>query len=179
MSFPAVRILYGSQWLESVPLARVLCIVAAVEVAYLLAKEVLIANGDVRAGNHLQAAQQGARVVGLLAVVPFGLPGACWGLLVGALAGSYWAHRVLARRIGLTLRDLTSVCWPAVVIALVSCAPAALWATFGTIDEQNFMAVFAAAGCLCTALWLASVRALGHPFWSEIMQLRARLLPRT
>ncbi len=56
MAFSAVRIIYGTQWHASVPLARVLCVVAAVEVAYLLATEVLIANGDVRAAHHLQFA---------------------------------------------------------------------------------------------------------------------------
>ena len=58
MAYPAIRILYGLQWLASVPLASILCMVAAIEVTYALAKEVLIANGDVRAANHLQAIQQ-------------------------------------------------------------------------------------------------------------------------
>jgi hypothetical protein len=101
-----IRILYGTQWTASVPLARILCVAAAVEIAYFLSKEVLIARGDVRVGNHLQAALQCARILGLFAAIPFGLVGACWGLLAAAVGGAIWSHRVLAARIGLTLRQV-------------------------------------------------------------------------
>jgi O-antigen/teichoic acid export membrane protein len=174
MAFPAIRILYGTQWIDSVPLAQILCLVAVIEVAYFLAKEVLIANGDVKIANYLQAVQQCLRVVGLLAVIPFGLAGACWGLLAAALAGSTWSHRVLAQRIGLTLRELIVACLPSVKITAISTTPALLWAALGTIDERNFLIVFIAAGLVTLCLWLGALRLLGHPLWKELINLRSR-----
>ena len=174
MAFPAIRILYGTQWIASVPLARVLCIVAVVEVAYFLTKEVLIAKGDVKIANYLQAALQCVRVVGLLAVIPFGLIGACWGLLAAAFAGSIWSHRVLAARIGLTLRQLVRACLPSVKITLISTAPALLWAGLGDIDEHNYLVIFVAAGLVSLLLWLGALRLIGHPLWTELLSLRSR-----
>ena len=174
MAFPAIRILYGSQWLDSVPLARVLCLVAAVEVAYFLTKEVLIARGDVKVANFLQAALQCIRVVGLVAVFPFGLIGACWGLLAAALIGGIWSHHVLATRIGLTFRQIVHACSPSLKIAAICTGPAILWAAVGKIDEQNFLASFVAFGILTLLLWLLALRLLGHPLWTELKALRSR-----
>lgn len=178
MAYPAIRILYGLQWLPSIPLARVLCMVAASEVAYILAKEVLIANGDVHVANRLQAVQQCARVIGLLAAIPFDLIGACWGLLAAGFAGSVWAHRVLAFRIGLTLRQVVQTCAPSVKITLISTAPAVLWAFVGDIGEQNYAVVLVAVGIGGLLLWVVTLRYLDHPIWAEIQKIRSRLLPR-
>lgn len=174
MAFPAIRIIYGSQWIDSVPLARILCIVAAVEVAYFLTKEVLIAKGEVKVANYLQAALQCVRIVGLFAAIPFGLIGACWGLLAAAVVGSIWSHRVLATRIGLTLRQLVHACSPSLAITAISTAPAALWACLGEIDENNYLITFFAAGLGSLLLWLGAIRLLGHPLWTELRNLRSR-----
>jgi len=178
MAYPAIRILYGLQWIPSVELARVLCMVAAVEVAYVLAKEVLIANGDVRTANHLQAVQQCARIVGLLAVIPFGLIGGCWGLLAATIFGSVWAHKVLASRIGLTLRQLVHTCAPSLTITVFSTAPAVLWVSASTIDEGNFGIAIASAGIGGLLLWLGAIWYLEHPLWMELRKLRLHFLRR-
>jgi O-antigen/teichoic acid export membrane protein len=171
MAVPAIRILYGTQWLESIPLARVLCAVAAVEVVYLLAKDVLIANGEVRAANYLQAAVQCARVVGLLAAIPFGLMGACWGLFGAALFGAACSHRVLHAKIGLTVGDVARASRPNLLLALAGAAPAVAWAAFGTIDEHNFFVTFVVAGAIAGAAWLGCIALMGHPLWQEIRRL--------
>jgi O-antigen/teichoic acid export membrane protein len=174
MAFPTIRILYGSQWIASVPLAQILCVVAAVEVTYFLAKEVLIAQGDARLGNYLQVVSQVARIVGLLAAVPFGLPGACWGLLAAAFVGGICSHKMLGARIGLTLPQLVHTCKHSFLITLISTAPALLWAIFGPVDEHNYPYVMAAASTSFGLLWLGSLRFFRHPLWKELGNLRAR-----
>jgi O-antigen/teichoic acid export membrane protein len=174
MAFPAIRILYGSQWISSVPLAQILCVAAALEVAYILTKEVLIAQGDVRVANYLQAALQCLRVVGILAVIPFGLIGACWGLLAAALLGGIWSHRVLAKRISLTFRQLFDACASSMLITAISTAPAMLWVGLYAIDEQNYFVTFIAAGLGTFLLWLGSLRVLRHPLWTEFRNLWLR-----
>ena len=172
MALPAIRILYGPQWSESVPLARILCAAAAVELTYLLAKEALIARGDVRAANRLQAVLQTVRIASVLAALPFGLEGVCWGLLVAALAGAAWTHRVLRRCMGLTAREVARACAPSVAIALVSAAPALLWALLGRIDEDNYVMVAAGASASFAVLWLLCVHLFRHPLRAELRRWR-------
>jgi O-antigen/teichoic acid export membrane protein len=178
MAFPAIRILYGLQWIASVPLAQVLCIVAAIEVAYFLSKEVLIAKGDVKTANYLQAVLQCIRIVGILAVIPFGLLGACWGLVAAAIAGSIWSHHVLSVKIGLTFRQVMRACTPSLKIALFSTAPTYIWIALGETGEHNFLAVFVVLGVIAVTLWLAALRLLGHPLWKELLKVGQRLLKR-
>jgi len=172
MAFPAIRILYGSQWIASVPLAQILCVVAAVEITYFPAKEVLIARGDARLGNFLQVISQIARITGLLAGVFFGLLGACWGLLAAGLVGAICSHKMLLARIGLTLPQVVHACRPSFLIALISTAPTFLWATFGSVDEHNYLYVMAAASASFGLLWLASIRFFRHALWGELRNLR-------
>jgi O-antigen/teichoic acid export membrane protein len=174
MAYPAIRILYGPQWLASVPLARILCGAAAVSVVYLLATEVLIARGDAAIANYVQAVTQVARIAGIVFVVPFGLDGACWGLFGAAFFGAFAAQRALRLRIGLTLAKTAAACAPSAIVALVSAAPAVLYALFGVIDERNFAYVAVGLGVTFGILWLVSVRLVGHPLWNEICAFVAR-----
>ncbi len=178
MAYPVIRILYGLQWLESVAMAQILCIVAAVEVLYLLAKEVLIARGDAKTGNYLQVVSQCARMIGLLAVIPFGLAGACWGLLGAALVGAVCAHNALHARIGLTPAQVFKTCRTSFMITLVSTTPAVLWAVFGPIDESSYVYVLAVCTATCGTLWLMSLKLLAHPLWAELQSLGARMRAR-
>jgi O-antigen/teichoic acid export membrane protein len=174
MAYPTVRILYGPQWIPSVHLARILCAVAAVGVTYLLATEVLIARGDAATGNYLQVVLQCARIAGILAVIPFGLEGACWGLLLASFAGFVISHRILKERIGLTLGQMADACKPSATVTLLSTAPTALWAAFGQTQEQNYLYVMAIATASFGILWLVALRFLEHPLWVEVRNLGTR-----
>jgi len=174
MAQPAIRILYGPQWMASVPLARILCAAAALAVTYLLATEVLIARGENAVANSLQAVTQAARVVGVLAGIPFGLEGACVGLVAASLVGTYVSYRALDARIGLTLARTASACLPSLLIALVSAAPAIAIASLVRIDEANYAYVMAFAVASFAVLWLAALRFTGHALWTEFRSLGAR-----
>jgi O-antigen/teichoic acid export membrane protein len=174
-AFPTIRILYGTQWIESVPLAQILCVAAAIEVTYFLAKEVLIAQGDARSANYLQVVSQIARIIGLLAAIPFGLPGACWGLLAAAVVGGYLSHRMLFAGIGLTLSQLLRTCRISFIVTLICTAPAFLWAGLGTVGEHNYLVVMVLTGGAFCVLWLASLRFFHHPLWREMHNFLLRL----
>eukprot|EP00825_Cyclidium_porcatum_P050562 TRINITY_DN9059_c0_g1_i2.p1 TRINITY_DN9059_c0_g1~~TRINITY_DN9059_c0_g1_i2.p1 ORF type:complete len:147 (-),score=19.68 TRINITY_DN9059_c0_g1_i2:6-446(-) len=65
-AFAAIRLFYGPQWIEAVPLAQILCLVGAVELIHYLSKEALIAAEDVKRSNLLQMGIQGSRILGCL-----------------------------------------------------------------------------------------------------------------
>ncbi len=115
-AYPAIRLMYGDQWLQAVPLAQILCAAAAVELLYSQSKEAMLSVGNAKDSNLLQMLVQAARIVGLLAVVPFGLAGACWGLLAASVVGAAAAQVFLTRTIGLGAREVAKAVLPSLVV---------------------------------------------------------------
>jgi O-antigen/teichoic acid export membrane protein len=173
-SFSVIRLMYGLQWLEAVPLARLLCAVAAVELVYVASKECLLAKGLAKESHVLQVLTQLLRVVGLMAVFPWGLAGACWGLLAAGLLGAVVSHVFLARHVDIQVLDVARAVWPSAKVCAIALAPLALWALCMPIDESNYLGVVVIAGALSTVLWLASLRWVGHPLWPEVVRLAPR-----
>lgn len=167
-AFPAVRILYGVQWLDAVPLARILCAVAAVELIYYPAKEALLSQGRAKESNSLQMVMQALRVLGLFAAIPFGLQGACWGLMAATLLGAFASHRFLGTAMGLGWRDTLAAAWPSLRVAGLAVAPFALWAWLVPIDENNYLRSVVGGGMLTGLLWIVAMRSLRHPLWPEV-----------
>ena len=175
MAYPAVRIFYGPQWTESVYLAQILCIAVSLSIVYHLTTESLIARGEVENSNYLQMKVQGSRVVGLLAVIPFGLQGACWGLVMASVAGAYFCHQSLKRAIALTFGEVLSVCIPTLRITLIAAAPVALLTYFVPPSEDNYLRVGVGGGLLLMVFWVAAVKTAGHPIWNELSRITAGL----
>jgi O-antigen/teichoic acid export membrane protein len=178
-AYAVIRLMYGAQWLAAVPLAQVLCAAAAIELVYYPAKEALLSVGKVRESNQLQIGVQLLRVLGLLACVPFGLPGAAWGLLVAAALGGALSHHFLARHVGLRLGAVLGALRASVPVTLLSIVPFAAWAVLAPIGESNFVLLGIGGGLLCAACWLPALRLAAHPLWPEVARmlsaLRARL----
>lgn len=176
MSYSAVRIIYGNQWLASVPLTKILCLVGAIELVHYLSKEALISVQEVKRSNGLQLCVQALRIAGLFAVLPFGLQGACYGLLAASIASFFLAQRHLNATVGLTLRQVFRACSTSATTTLLSAGPIAVLALFLNVDETNFLRLGAGAACLFLPLWLLSLRHFKHPLWTEISGLATKLI---
>lgn len=170
-AFAAIRLMYGNQWLAAVPLAQILCAVAAVELLYYPSKEALLSMGLARESARLQISTQTLRAAGLLAVVPWGLQGACWGLLAGSIAGAAHSQWELSRHCGLTLRHMLSAASPSLIAAASTAAPLVLWLIWSPIHEANYLLATVFAVLACPPAWLAGLRAVRHPLWPELCRL--------
>jgi O-antigen/teichoic acid export membrane protein len=174
-AFPAVRVVYGDQWAASVPLARILCVAGAVELAHYLAKDALLAHGEVRLAARLQLLLQLAQVLGLAAVIPFGVTGACWGLLASSLLGvclSQWHMRSGTQfRVG----QFWEACHRSLLVTALALAPMA--AIFISIQatEANYMRYLLLGGSITFVCWLLALRGTGHPLWAELQRATAPL----
>ena len=177
-AYSAVRIIYGSQWMLSVPLAQIICMVGAVELVHSLSKEALIAAGRIDRSNLLQALVQGSRVIGLLAVIPFGLKGAAWGLLGAAVVGCVLSQWMLSRVIGLRAADLAAACLPSLLVTLVASAPLALWILVEGIGEYNYVRSALVATSTGLIGWFLAVRWLHPAMQAEVAAVTARLFGR-
>lgn len=178
-AFPAIRLMYGPQWTAAVPVAQVLCVVAAVELLFRFGNHALFSLGLARQANTLQFTVQGLRVAGLMAVIPYGLLGAAAGLAVAALLGAVVAQRTLAHHAGLRLPDVVRAAWPSLQLTGLAVLPFMAWVLWQPPAEENFVLLGAGGGLLTAVAWLVAARWLRHPVWPEVMRVatavRARL----
>jgi O-antigen/teichoic acid export membrane protein len=170
-SFAVVRLMYGAQWLDAVSLAKILCLAAAAEIVYVAGKEALLSQGLVRQSNSLQMGIQALRVIGLLAVIPWGLEGACWGLLAATLAGALLSHTYLARHIELTLAQVLRAVLPSAGVTALCMAPLLLWVLLSPPHEGNYLTSACVGGGLAIALWFVGLRITNHSLWPEVLRM--------
>ena len=175
-AFPAIRLVYGDQWLASVPLARVLCLAAAIELVHHLAKEAMVSSGHVKLGSRLQLFLQAAQILGLLLVIPFGLAGAAWGVLAASTLGlglSQWHMHAAAR---LSIAALWQSCRISLWVTLIALAPATTLAFTVQVGESNFARHLIVATLFTAPAWLLGLRLTHHPLWTELSYLAGQAL---
>ncbi|WP_395701265.1 oligosaccharide flippase family protein [Aquabacterium sp.] len=177
-AFPAIRIVYGDQWTAAVPLARVLCVAGAIELVHQLSKEALMVQGGVKLASRLQALQQAVQLIGLAAVIPFGLPGACWGLLASQLVGLVLAQWHMHVGTQWRLRQLWQACRESLVVSAAALAPMALLEALWPGTEANYLRQMLLGAACTIVVWLWVLRASGHPLWTEIDTVAAPALRR-
>lgn len=176
---PAIRLMYGEQWLAAVPLAQVLCAAAAVELLFAQTKDAMLSVGNAKDSNTLQILIQAARIVGLMAVVPFGLPGACWGLLLAALVGAALSLWFMHRTIELAPGRVARALWPSVAVSAVSLVPVLALSWWRPFTGWGGLVMAGVAGVLTSVAWVLALWRLKHPLWPEVVRIangaRARL----
>lgn len=177
-AYPAIRLMYGEQWLAAVPLAPILCLAGAVELAYFPAKEALLSLGKAKESNQLQLVTQSLRIAGLLLVLPYGLVGACWGLVAAALAGSACAHYSLHRNIGLRWSQVSRATLGSVIVSTFTAGPWLACLALQPFDESNYILAGLAGAVASAAAWLIALRSTNHPLWRELQAMRARAAAR-
>jgi len=177
-AYPAIRIVYGTQWLSVVTIAQVLCLAMAIDVVHVLSREALMARGEARRANALQIQLVAAQVIGLLVGVPLGLHGAAWGLVGAAAVGAGLSQWHLRRSIGLSLGDVIGSVRGSAALTLLTAVPLAAVAWWVPAGEANFL-VWAAGGATFTlAAWLAGMRLLRLRLWDEVRVVGKRLAER-
>ena len=174
-SYALIRIVYGIQWLDAVPLARILCLACAVELSFVLSREALLAGGDARRASVLQLQIAVMQVAGLALVIPYGLIGASWGLTAAAVGGLFVSQRHLHQAIGLELRPVLRACAPSALLALWTVGPLAGAALLVPIEESNFVVWAFAGSVACASLWLVGLRLIKHPLWVEVENLATKV----
>ena len=175
-SYSVVRIVYGIQWLDAVPLARIICLACAAELLFFLSREALLACGAAGRASVLQFQILAFEVLGLFLVVPYGLQGASWGLVVAAAGGLTAAHLHLRRTFGLQFGAILEAVRSSILITIWSVGPLAVAALFYPIGESNFVEWAVVGSVVGAALWLSGLRALKHPLWTQLVQLAQKLL---
>ena len=168
-----IRFLYGPQWAASVPLAHILCAAGIIRLPYALATEAMIAAGRIERSHQLVWLNQAVLIACLGLVIPFGLTGACWGLLLAAVLGSLMTHMHLRSVIKLEMAAILRVCLSAGGVALVTSLPLVGLAAFIN-QSASFMWFVPLAGLTSLLAWAMALKVSKHPILSEIRRLKAK-----
>lgn len=176
MAFAAIRVIYGDQWDAAVPLAQILCMVGAIDLVHFFSKEALIATGEVKRSNTLQIWLQLTRISGLLLVVPFGLIGACYGLLLASIIGVILSQWHLNAALGLSLAAVVKSCMPSAAITFLSIGPLIGWAVLDPISESNYLVNSVVGGLSMCVIWLFLLRFFKHELWSEFIFIFRKII---
>ena len=177
-AFPSIRIVYGDQWAESVPLAKILCVAGAVELVHYLAKEALLAHGMVKLSSRLQVLLQLGHVLGLLAVIPFGLLGGCWGVLAAAVAGLLISQWHLWTGVQLRWAHLWQACRGSCVVTAITLTPMLASLPFVSATETNYGRFMILGGGATLLMWLLALRVTRHALWSELADVAGAVASR-
>lgn len=172
LAYAGIQIVYGPQWLSAVPLSQVLCLAGGIELLLLLAHEALLADGLARQASVMQAQIIGLRIAGLAMVVPFGLLGACWGLVAAACCGAAVAAWHL-RRVGIHTWPVFRACLPSLIATVVTTGPMALLEWWIPIDNANFVRWAVAGTAWAVVSWMVCMRQMRHHIWGEFVSIVA------
>lgn len=178
LAYAAIRLVYGDQWTPAVPLAQILCLMCALDMVTMLSREALLACGEARRAGVLQLEVTLLQIAGLMLVVPYGLHGAAWGMVLAAAGALLFAWRHLYVAIGLRAMMIVRACTKSALLTVSTAGP--LWAAtwLWPVSEDNFVRWGLAGGIGAALLWVAGLRLLAHPLWDEAEQVFRRLLRR-
>lgn len=171
---PLVNLVYGQAWLGAAGPLSLLCIASVLLVSTTMAWEVFVVSNE----TALQAKLEIWRtVIGTIVFV-----GCCFISLEAAAAARIF-EAVLAqiiyrphmmRMTGASAGDFNAVYRRSAVPTVAAIAPAAAVMAAWRFDPATPMTVVLPAIAVGIVLWLATMRALGHPLYREIMRVADR-----
>jgi len=165
---PAIRIMFGPQWLESVPVARVLAFAGAIHLVAVLAPVFLIASGKAGLLIKRELLIQVPRLGLIIAAAHFSVVAVAWAIVLTYLLTVVVTQRVLNEVAGITYIHLWKATWTSVPLALSTALPCWGLATLAA-DFGGGPAMDLAAGILGAAIgWSAGLFAFNHPNKAEV-----------
>ncbi|MGK5055398.1 lipopolysaccharide biosynthesis protein [Janthinobacterium sp. LB2P49] len=177
MALPLVKVLYGTQWLDCVPLIRIMCLSSAVYSMFSMARYLFVATGQLHAQVRLDAWAGSLKVALLLAAAPFGLVAVAWAVVLSSVLRSWLNYGSLRRLSALDWRILARALRKSLLLCGFSgVAPIAslLWLPAET-PALLALTGTALATLLC---WLAGLFLLRHELAGEFLLLQRKLAGR-
>jgi O-antigen/teichoic acid export membrane protein len=180
LAYPLVRVLYGSQWDDSVQIVRLLAVALALALPFKLCHSALLGAGRSSAILRLSFGSSiltivcagiggwhGLTELSVGLVVSSGLIGAMWLAAVRSLAGFRWREVIEASTRSLGVAAV-SAALPAVIVAVMGTRPVG----FDLLIELALGGAAAAFGLIVGA------RLMNHPLYDEFKTVAGKLRTR-
>lgn len=175
MAYPTVRILFGPQWDDAVPLVRILSIAGAVFSCWSLGGNVLIATGHVKRALRAEVIIQTTRIALIVFAAHFGLEAVAGAQVLTYSLGMLVYYRELTRISGITLRDgLISASRSFSVTVCSLFVPAGVWLVVDFTPERLWLP-FSLALVGFVAGWFLGLFMSDHPAKQEVISYASRI----
>lgn len=164
---PIVRLLLGPQWLEVIPLVRIVAIAAMLLAPIYLAFSVLVALGRVRDMALVSLASLPVSAAAVLIAAPHGLAAVAWALFPANAANVLPMLALVRRHVGFRWRDLGATVAKSAAASLGAAALPAALVVFN--PGEMSVSLFALASLGALAGWAIALIATAHPLRAEVM----------
>jgi O-antigen/teichoic acid export membrane protein len=177
---PSIMLLaFGDQWMPAVPVARVLCLAAAVAIPNALSFSLTSAIGNVRLHMKAQAILLPVQFVLLILAARQGFEAAAWAAVaVETLQMILYGNASLAK-IGATWGQMATACRASVAVGLAALCPSLAVTWLRGFSTPLGWLELAGVGVATGAVWLAANFVFRHPLRHEltlaVRQLRGTL----
>ena len=179
LAYPVIVVLLGDQWLEAVPVARVMCIAYICHFGgFFLFRHILLANGMAKAVAGIITLSTLLQVVGIFAASFFGLLYVAIVVATVNVINLFSSLRAMKAVLAYSPLELLLNNRKSALVALATAAGATvagLLAQFGWLPPLPSLML---GGVLGGCGWLASVFAVNHPVTAEVAMVRQKLLAR-
>jgi O-antigen/teichoic acid export membrane protein len=173
LAFPLIRVLFGAQWDESVPILRIAAVGFGIGSMCAFAPTVLTSLGQVRTKFLIQ-------VIALLVYIPVlavlalvSLKAVAIGMVIAGLVPFFLYSLAMRGAIGFGWRDLARALGKsAMVSGAVLFGPAILITSW---NEGSPIVALLAAGSWATSVWAVTVWATRHPIMEELDGVRKHI----
>ncbi len=169
---PAVFILYGPQWEEVAPVARIMALAALVMFPAFMTYPTLISLGRVRDTLWMSLISLPPSMILIFVASPFGLEAVAATQFISAPVQVFVAISFIGRRIGVSWAEIAGAVWRSAVIAICSGAVPMLviWSQGGPRFDMPF-ANLLLAGLGAAAGWGVGLHLTKHPLLEELRRV--------
>ncbi len=171
MAHPIILVVFGDQWLPSVPVAKLLCMATGVLLLGRINSAVLNATGNVVPAFHAQAVVVLLQFALLLVATPLGIEKVAWVAVAVAAVFSLYTTRQVLRLVQSGWRSLVAITARSLVITAGTVVPIVIMEAFGFGAHRSEMAYMLISGAECilsVVAWVISLRLANHPLMTEI-----------
>lgn len=163
---PVIRVLFGPQWDQSVPILQILCLIGLSVPITAFISDVLFALGRGRLWLAMQTCTQTFRITLIVFAAMLSVHAVAWALVISQMLSLTLALLALNHVVGLRLHDLQSptVKNVAVMLAAVT-GPFAIAAVAG--EHLTALALLFIVGPTALLGWVAGLYLTGHLLWAE------------
>lgn len=174
---PAILLLFGSQWVQSIAVLQILCVAAILRGPAFLTNQVMTAAGGIRQQLNLDILGLMIKFAAVIVCAGYGLQAVAWGYCFASVVAVVLKVHVLNRMIDSNWTAL----WPIAKYGLLTAALSTVGPTLIMAITPNSPPLLTLAGAGLTALagWMIAVFVTTNPLKPNLIEALTRLRKRS
>lgn len=177
---PLINILYGHQWLTSIPIAHLLCVAVAARSLGVVTSATLTARGNVKDVLNIGLIAAMSKICSVLVLAQYGIYYAAMGYVAAELLTNAIAIHIVNKRLALGFFYLFTPMFRSLVVAGLSLAFTLLILLVLGVEVSPQMRLVTTGMCCLIAgvSWLLALWLCRHPLIKEIAQIKKKFVHR-